>query len=148
MVATPLTKISMAGSLWRRAILRTATNGGLINLMETDGRKQGERKKKRTPFCIRARVSAALVSDAEHGSPPLKSDDPIAVLRDTAEGSRTSQFAVVQAAAASLRMEVTPINMRNAAEIERDFEAFARGSNGGLIVTAGRCLDQSSRTDH
>ena len=59
-----------------------------------------------------------------------------AVLRDTTEGSGTSQFAVIQAVAPSLRVEVKPFNMRDAGEIERDVEAFANTSNGGLIVTA------------
>jgi ABC-type uncharacterized transport system substrate-binding protein len=61
----------------------------------------------------------------------------VAVLRDPALGSGTSQFAVIQAAAPSLRMEVNPANMRDAGEIERAITAFARGSNSGLIVTAG-----------
>ena len=60
-----------------------------------------------------------------------------AVLRDTAEGSGTSQFAVIQAVAPSLRVEVNPVSMREAGEIERAVEAFARSGNGGLIVTAG-----------
>jgi putative ABC transport system substrate-binding protein len=61
----------------------------------------------------------------------------VAVLRDPALGSGTSQFAVIQAVAPSLRMEVNPVNMRDAGEIERAITAFARGSNSGLIVTAG-----------
>jgi putative ABC transport system substrate-binding protein len=38
--------------------------------------------------------------------------------------------------APSLRAEVTPVNMRDAGEIERAVSAFARSPNGGLIVTA------------
>ena len=60
-----------------------------------------------------------------------------AVLRDATQGSGTSQFAVIQAAAPSLGMEVKPVNMRDAEEIERGVTAFARSPNGGLIVTAG-----------
>ena len=60
-----------------------------------------------------------------------------AVLRDVALGSGTSQFAVIQAMAPSLRVEVTPISMRDASEIEQSIETFARSPNGGLIVTAG-----------
>jgi len=59
-----------------------------------------------------------------------------AVLRDTTEGSGTSQFAAIQAVAPSLRVEVAPFNMRDAGEIERDIEAFAHSPDGGLIVTA------------
>jgi putative tryptophan/tyrosine transport system substrate-binding protein len=56
-----------------------------------------------------------------------------AVLRT--QGSGTSQFAAIQTAAPSLRVEVNPINMRDAGEIERAVAAFAHSPNGGLIVT-------------
>jgi putative ABC transport system substrate-binding protein len=59
-----------------------------------------------------------------------------AVLRDATQGSGTAQFAAIQALAPSLKMEVTPINIRDAGEIERGVAAFARSSNGGLIATA------------
>jgi putative tryptophan/tyrosine transport system substrate-binding protein len=61
----------------------------------------------------------------------------VAVLRDPTQGSGTSQFAAIQTVAPSLRMEVHPINTRDAGEIERAVAAFARAPNGGLIVTAG-----------
>jgi putative ABC transport system substrate-binding protein len=38
--------------------------------------------------------------------------------------------------APSLGIEVTPVNVRDAAEIERDVSAFARASKGGLIVAS------------
>ena len=60
-----------------------------------------------------------------------------AVLRDATLGSGTSQFAAIQTAAPSLSVEVNPVNMRDAGEIERAVTAFARSPNGGLIVTAG-----------
>jgi putative ABC transport system substrate-binding protein len=60
-----------------------------------------------------------------------------AVLRDTTQGSGTSQFAAIQSVAPSLSVEVNPVNMRDAGEIERAVTAFARSPNGGLIVTAG-----------
>jgi ABC-type uncharacterized transport system substrate-binding protein len=60
-----------------------------------------------------------------------------AVLRDTTIGTGTSMFAAISAAAPALRVEVTPINMRDAGEIERGIAAFARTSNGGLIVAGG-----------
>jgi len=60
-----------------------------------------------------------------------------AVLRDAATTSGPAQFGVIQAVAPSLRVEVNPINMRDAGEIERGVAAFARSStSGGLIVTA------------
>jgi putative tryptophan/tyrosine transport system substrate-binding protein len=61
----------------------------------------------------------------------------VAVLRDPTQGSGTSLFAVVQAMAPSLRVDVTPINTRDAEEIERGIAAFAQPSNGGLVVMAG-----------
>jgi putative ABC transport system substrate-binding protein len=61
----------------------------------------------------------------------------VAVLRDPAIGASSSQFAAIQTAASSLRMEVNPVNVRDAGEIERAVAGFARSPNGGLIVTAG-----------
>jgi ABC-type uncharacterized transport system substrate-binding protein len=52
-------------------------------------------------------------------------------------GSGTSQLAVIQAVAPSLRVEVSPVNVRDAGEIERAVTAFARSPNGGLITTGG-----------
>jgi putative ABC transport system substrate-binding protein len=59
------------------------------------------------------------------------------ILRDGELGSGASQFAVIQAAAPSLRIEVNPANVGGAAEIERAVVAFARTPNGGLIATGG-----------
>jgi putative tryptophan/tyrosine transport system substrate-binding protein len=59
----------------------------------------------------------------------------VAVLRDTANPSGNALFGVIQAMALSLRVEVTPVNMRDAGEIERFLGAFARTPSGGLIVT-------------
>ena len=59
----------------------------------------------------------------------------VAVLRDTTQGFTTSEFAVIQALAPSLRVEVSPIDMRDAGEIERAVADFARAPNGGLILT-------------
>jgi putative ABC transport system substrate-binding protein len=60
-----------------------------------------------------------------------------AVLREPVVGSGTSQFAAIQAVAPSLGVEVSPLNIRDGAEIERAVAAYARAPNGGLIVTAG-----------
>jgi putative tryptophan/tyrosine transport system substrate-binding protein len=57
------------------------------------------------------------------------------VLRDPALTSGTGQFAAIQALAPSLGVEVSPINVRDAGEIERAVGTFAHASNGGLIVT-------------
>ena len=59
-----------------------------------------------------------------------------AVLRDPDAGSGTTQFAVIQAMAPLLKVEVNQVNVRDPSEITRAVEAFARSPNGGLIVTA------------
>jgi putative tryptophan/tyrosine transport system substrate-binding protein len=59
------------------------------------------------------------------------------VFRDPTQGGGTSQFAVIQAVAPSFRMEVTPVNMRDAGEIEHTIAAFAGSPNVGLIMTSG-----------
>ena len=58
-----------------------------------------------------------------------------AVLRNPAETSGIGQFAVIQSVAPSVGMEVSPVSVRDAGEIERGVTAFARRPNGGLIVT-------------
>src|SRR5271169_1358898 len=61
----------------------------------------------------------------------------IAILRDPAIAAGIGQFAVIQAMAPpSFGVELSPIDERDAGEIERDIAAFARAPNGGLIVTA------------
>jgi putative ABC transport system substrate-binding protein len=60
-----------------------------------------------------------------------------AVFRDPTQGAGTGLFAAVQAVAPSLGVEVSPLNMRDAKEIERGVAAFGQAQNGGLIVTAG-----------
>jgi putative tryptophan/tyrosine transport system substrate-binding protein len=57
----------------------------------------------------------------------------VAALRDTSQAFATSQFATMQAVAPALGVEVIPVNMRNAAEIEQSVATFARSPNGGLI---------------
>ncbi|HXQ84026.1 MAG TPA: ABC transporter substrate-binding protein [Xanthobacteraceae bacterium] len=60
-----------------------------------------------------------------------------AVLKDPAFGVGSVQFGAIQAVAQSLGIEVSPINVRDAGEIERAIAAFARSANGALIVTSG-----------
>jgi putative ABC transport system substrate-binding protein len=59
-----------------------------------------------------------------------------AVLRESSSAG-VGQFAVIQAVAPSLGLEVTSINVSDARETDRAVAAFAREPNGGLIVTAG-----------
>jgi putative ABC transport system substrate-binding protein len=59
----------------------------------------------------------------------------VAVLRDAASSSGIGQFGAIQSVAPSFGMELTPVGVSDAGEIERAVTAFARASNGGLIVT-------------
>jgi ABC-type uncharacterized transport system substrate-binding protein len=59
----------------------------------------------------------------------------VAVLRDAATPSGTGQFGAIQAVAPSLKVEVLPVNLRDARELERSIATFARSPNGGLILT-------------
>jgi putative tryptophan/tyrosine transport system substrate-binding protein len=59
----------------------------------------------------------------------------VAVVRDPAIASGIGQFGAIQAVAPSFGVELSPVNVRDAGEIERAITAFARSSNGGLIVT-------------
>jgi putative ABC transport system substrate-binding protein len=65
----------------------------------------------------------------------------VAVLRDASQGSGTSMYAIIQALASSLRIEVNPINIGSAEEIERAIASFTRVANGGLIVTTAGSID-------
>jgi putative tryptophan/tyrosine transport system substrate-binding protein len=58
-----------------------------------------------------------------------------AVLRDSANPAAIGQFGAIQAMAASLGVELRPIDIRDASEIESAVGAFANSANGGLIVT-------------
>ena len=58
-----------------------------------------------------------------------------AVLRDPAISAGIGQFGAIQASAPSLGVEVVPVNVRAAVEIEDAITTFARSPNGGLIVT-------------
>src|SRR5262249_26739822 len=57
------------------------------------------------------------------------------VLRDPTLAAGPAQFAAIQSMAPSLGVEVSPVNVREPAEIERAIAAFARSANSGLIVT-------------
>ncbi len=57
------------------------------------------------------------------------------VLRDPAVASGPGQFAAIQAVAPSLGVELRPLNVQDAGEIERAIATFAQSANGGLIVT-------------
>jgi putative ABC transport system substrate-binding protein len=60
-----------------------------------------------------------------------------AVFRDPAIISGASQFAAVQAVSPYAKVEVAPLHVRSAAEIESDVAEFARAPGGGLLITSG-----------
>ena len=57
-----------------------------------------------------------------------------AVLREAAIASGVGQYAIIQAVAPSLGIELRPIDLRDPGEIERGVLAFAREPNCGLII--------------
>jgi putative tryptophan/tyrosine transport system substrate-binding protein len=59
----------------------------------------------------------------------------VAVLRDSAIAAGPAEFGAIQTVAPSLGVELRPVDMRNAGEIERAITVFAASSNGGLIIT-------------
>jgi putative tryptophan/tyrosine transport system substrate-binding protein len=59
-----------------------------------------------------------------------------AVLRDPTIASGIGQFGAIQSAAPSFGLDASPVNVRDAGEIERDITAFANSPNSGVIVTA------------
>jgi putative ABC transport system substrate-binding protein len=62
----------------------------------------------------------------------------VAVLRDASQGFAVSAFAAIQSVAPSLGVEVNPINMRDAGEIERSVATFARSPNDSARLCAAR----------
>jgi putative ABC transport system substrate-binding protein len=58
-----------------------------------------------------------------------------AVLRDAANPAGIAQFGAIRATAASIGLDVSPIDVRDTGEIERAVAAFARSEHAGLVVT-------------
>jgi putative tryptophan/tyrosine transport system substrate-binding protein len=59
------------------------------------------------------------------------------VLRDATQPTGIAQLAAMHSVAPSLGVELIPVGLRDADEIERGITAFARAPKGGLIVTSG-----------
>jgi ABC-type uncharacterized transport system substrate-binding protein len=59
----------------------------------------------------------------------------VAVIRDPATPQGIGQFSALQSLAPSLSLEVTPVNARDAGDVERAIAAVHRNPNSGLIVT-------------
>ena len=62
--------------------------------------------------------------------------DRVAILRDPTLAVGIGQLGAIQSVAPSFRVEASPMDVRNADEIERAITDFARTANSGLIVTA------------
>src|SRR5262245_2371961 len=60
----------------------------------------------------------------------------VAVLRDPSLTAGVAQFAAMQSVASSLRVELVPLNARDAGSIEHALSSFARSANAGLVVTS------------
>jgi putative ABC transport system substrate-binding protein len=58
----------------------------------------------------------------------------VAVIRDPSVPAGSGGFAAIQIVAPSVGIELTPVSVRDAGEIERGITAFARSPNGGLIM--------------
>jgi len=58
----------------------------------------------------------------------------VAVFRDSSIAAGPGLFGAIQALAPSLGVELRPVDVRDAGEIERAVAAFAQASGGGLIV--------------
>src|SRR5262245_62384757 len=89
------------------------------------------------PLAARAQQPAMPVELLKEIAPSVKR---VAVLRSLAIAAGPGQFGAIQASAPSAGVEVSPIDVRDASEVERAITAFARGSAGGLIVTGGSAL--------
>ena len=72
----------------------------------------------------------------------------VAVLRNPANPAAIAEFVTIRSAAQPLGVEVSPINVQDAGEIERAVAAFARSANGGFILARKRGGVGSSRPDH
>jgi putative ABC transport system substrate-binding protein len=69
----------------------------------------------------------------------------VAIIREPSTPAGIGQWAVIQATAQSFGMELSPVAVREAAEIERGISAFAGGSNGGLIVVVAASASNHRR---
>jgi putative tryptophan/tyrosine transport system substrate-binding protein len=61
----------------------------------------------------------------------------VAILRDSATTGGTGQFGAIQAVAPAFGIEVSPVDIHDAGEIERVVTSFARRPDGGMVVTSG-----------
>jgi ABC-type uncharacterized transport system substrate-binding protein len=85
----------------------------------------------------KATVCHRNLTHCERITRSLRRRGRITLVKIQAQSSGTSQFAVIQAMAPLLGIEVVPINMLDAEGIERAVGNFAQAPKGSLIVTGG-----------
>ena len=66
----------------------------------------------------------------------------VAVLRDPTLSTGLGQFGAIQAVAPSLGLDVSPVNVRDAGEIEHAITTFARSPNSGLVLTSSAVVSR------
>src|SRR5215831_2911679 len=76
-------------------------------------------------------ISAKWLELLKDIAPDLKR---VAVIRDASVPAGSGGFAAIQTGAASFNIELTPVGVHDADEIERGISRFATGPNGGLVV--------------
>ena len=77
-------------------------------------------------------ISAKWLELLKEMAPGMKR---VAVLRDPALAVGAGQYGAIQSVAPSFGVELRPVNIRDAVEIERAIAALAPSSDGGIIVT-------------
>ena len=109
------------------------------------GRRSGRRRLRRKPGAARRqrhRIHHVRIRHRREMAGTAQGDraarDASGSPARSRERRRIGQFGAIQSAAPSFGVEVRPISLRDAGEIERGIAAFARESNGGLIVTGAR----------
>ena len=76
-------------------------------------------------------ISAKWLEMLKEIAPDLKR---VGVIRDASVPAGSGGFAAIQTAVASSNIELTPIGVHDADEIERGISRFATGPNGGLVI--------------
>ena len=110
-------------------------------------REPGAARRQRHRFhLVRVRHEREIVGTAQRDRAPRYASGRS--FRDPSLGGvGAPQFAAIQAVAGSFGVELSPLGVRDAGEVERSITAFARGANGGLIVTRTAARNRSSRPD-
>jgi ABC-type uncharacterized transport system substrate-binding protein len=79
----------------------------------------------------------SAIAKASSTSMPSPGVTRVAVLRDLTIAAGVGQLGAIQSVAPSFGVELSPVNVRDASEIQHAIMAFSHSANGGLIVTGG-----------